>query len=489
MYIGIDLGTSGVKTSLVDKEGNLIASETETYELLMPKPLWTEQKPDDWYEAVLRALKKLVKGHEGEISAISFSGQMHGLVILDENDSVIRPAILWNDQRTIAETAFINAEIGIPRLLQETGNIALTGFTAPKILWVRNHEPENFRRIRKIMLPKDYLVFRLSGVFASDVSDISGTLLFDVKKKKYSRLMLDFLGIDEDKLPKVLESWEIAGLLKEKVAKELGISRPVKVVVGGGDQAIGAVGTGSVRNGDISISLGTSGVVFVASDHYAVDEVNFLHSFAHANGRYHLMGVTLAAAGSLKWWRDSFRPQKSYDELFDELARTDVKDTLYYLPYISGERSPINNPLAKGTFSGFTTAHGLEHFSRAVVEGVVFSLRHCYEAVKKLDISSKQIRITGGGAKSDIWCQMIADVFNIAVQRPIITEGSSYGAAIMAMVGDGRFTDVFEACAKVVKVEKEFLPNSENVEIYEYKYQNYLSLYENIKPFFERLKE
>ena len=489
MYIGIDLGTTGVKVLLVDGRGNLLNSVTETYELLTPRPLWTEQNPGDWYESALRAIRKCIAGHETEIKALSFSGQMHGLVILDEADRIIRPALLWNDQRTISETDSLNREIGIENLLEETGNIALTGFTAPKILWVKNNEPENYRKIRKIMLPKDYRAYRFTGNFVSDVSDISGSLLFDVKNKTYSRKMLDFLGIDSGMLPKVLESKEVAGMLTEKVRGKLGIPQPVKVIVGGGDQAIGAVGTGTVSGGDINISLGTSGVVFVATDAYAADRKSFLHSFAHANGKYHLMGVTLAAAGSLKWWKESFRPEKSYDEIFSDLIKTESDDTLYYLPYIFGERSPVNNPLAKGTFSGFCATHGPEHFSRAVVEGVTFSLRHCYEAIKNLNIESKQIRITGGGAKNDHWCQMVADVFNIAVQRPAITEGSSFGAAIMAMVGDGLFPDVQEACADLVRVEKEFLPIAENVRIYEKKYRNYLRLYKNIEPFFEMIRE
>jgi len=488
MYIGIDLGTTGVKVILVDKNGKMINSVTENYELLTPRPLWTEQNPDDWYQSTLRALKKCIQSNEEKIKALSFSGQMHGLVILDENNQVIRPAILWNDQRTIVETDYLNQHFTVEKLLAETGNVALTGFTAPKILWVKNNEPENFQKIKKIMLPKDYLVYKFTKKFVTDVSDISGSLLFNVKAKTYSKAMLAFLGLDIKQFPLVLESSEVVGELVHEAAKELNLPQSVKVIVGGGDQAIGAIGTGTVNDGDINISLGTSGVVFVASDNYSVDKKSFLHSFAHANHKYHLMGVTLAAAGSFKWWKESFFPHKSYDEIFNDLVKTNSDDTLYYLPYISGERSPLNNPFAKGTFSGFTANHKPENFSRAVIEGIVFSLRHCYDVIKSLNVNSKQIRITGGGAKNDHWCQMVADVFNIPVQKPVVTEGSSLGAAIMAMVGDGLFPDVFTACANIIKVEKEFVPKLDNVQIYQKKYQTYLLLAESVKPFFEKFK-
>ncbi|MDD3999839.1 MAG: FGGY-family carbohydrate kinase, partial [Bacilli bacterium] len=295
---------------------------------------------------------------------------------------------------------------------------------------------------------------------------------------------LDFLEIKSEQLPRVLESSEVVGLLDAEISKELKIPQ-IKVIIGGGDQAMGAIGTGTVNDGDMNISLGTSGVVFVASDKYSVDKKSYLHSFAHANRKYHLMGVTLAAAGSFKWWKDKFLKEKTYDEIFAELLETKIDDSIYYLPYISGERSPINNPLAKGTFCGFTQVHKIENFSRAVIEGAVYSLRHCYEVIKSLNIKSEQIRITGGGSKNDHWCQMIADVFNIEVQKPQVTEGSSLGAAIMAMVGDGLFQDVFGACKEIIKVEKVFIPNVQNVAIYEKKYQCYLQLYEAVKPFFD----
>mgnify|MGYP000971723311 CR=1 FL=1 len=484
MYIGIDLGTTGVKVILVDKDGNVINSVTENYELLTPKPLWTEQNPEIWYNSTLEALKNCIRGYEERIKALSFSGQMHGLVILDKDDRVIRPAILWNDQRTIVETNEINNSITVEKLILETGNIALTGFTAPKILWVKNNEFKNFKNIRKIMLPKDYLVYKLTNKFVTDVTDISGSLLFNVENKIYSQTILDFLGINIKQLPKVLESNEVIGFIDKTILEELNIKNDVKVIVGGGDQAIGAIGTGTVNDGDINISLGTSGVVFVASDKYSVDKKSFIHSFAHANNKYHLMGVTLAAAGSFKWWKESFLPNKSYNEIFDDLVKTDIDDSIYYLPYISGERSPINNPLAKGTFCGFTSIHKIENFSRAVIEGVVYSLRHCYEVIKGLNGHSNQIRITGGGSKNDHWCQMVADIFNIEVQKPRVTEGSSLGAAIMAMVGDGLYKNVTDACRDIVKVEKEFIPNEKNVLIYQKKYACYLQLYENIKPFF-----
>lgn len=485
MYLGIDLGTTGVKVLLVDGKGEVKKSVTKNYQIISEKPLWTEQNPDDWLRETISAIKEIIVGFNDKIKAISFSGQMHSLVILDEENKVIRPAILWNDQRTINETKEINDKLGIKWLLEETGNVALTGFTAPKILWVKNNEADKFRKINKIMLPKDYLVYKLTNKFVTDVSDISGSLLFNVQKKEYSEKILDFLEINKSQLPTVLESTDIVGTLTEEIYTSLGLNKDVKVIIGGGDQSIGAIGTGTVRDGEVNISLGTSGVVFVASDNYKVVKDSFIHSFAHANNNYHLMGVTLAAAGSFKWWKDTFNSKSTYDQIFEELIETDIDDTIYFLPYISGERSPINNSLAKGTFSGFTTSHRLPHFSRAVIEGINFSLRHCYEVIKDQDIETKRIRIIGGGSKNDYWSQMIADIFNLEVQRPVISEGAAFGAAIVAMIGDGIYKNVYEACEKIVKVEKTFIPNKKNTLIYNKKYEKYLTLYQNIERFFE----
>lgn len=487
MYIGIDLGTSSVKTILVNHLGKIISEASETYALLMPKPLWTEQNPQDWFDAALKALKRIIKGYEKDVKSISFSGQMHGAVILDEHDQVIRPAILWNDQRTVNEVDYLNTVVGKEKLLSETGNIALTGFTLPKLMWISKHEPYHFERIDKIMLPKDYIAYRLSGVFATDVSDISGTLLYSVEKRKYSQFMMDILKIHQKMLPKVYESSEVIGTISSKIADELGMSRLVKIIIGGGDQAVGAIGTGTVKKDDMNISLGTSGVVFVASDIYLVDRITYLHAFAHANKKYHLMGVTLAAAGSMQWWKENMFLSKTYRQLEDEMKETPIDDTLYYLPYLSGERSPINNPHAKATFVGFTLNHQSKHFTRAIMEGVTYSLKQCYDVILRLGIYPQRIRVTGGGAKNEIWCQMIADCFDATVETINVQEGPALGAAMLAMVGDRLFEHIDEACDKIIHVDKKFIPHEKNVLLYRKKYQNYLRLYQDLKGFFETI--
>ncbi len=372
MYIGIDLGTSGVKLILVTKEGRVIKTVTKSYDLLIPKPSWTEQNPNDWYIQTLEGLKELTEENK-QINGISFSGQMHGLVVLDENDNVLRNALLWNDQRTVKEVEYLNNEVGIKSLLQYTGNIALTGLTAPKILWIKNNEPEIFSRISKIMLPKDYLIYKLTGTFASDVSDTSGTLYFDVKNRCYSKEMLEILNINETQLPKVFESAEVVGKLTEELKKELSITKDVNVIAGGGDQAVGAIGVGIINDGACSISLGTSGVVFVASDNFKVDNQSYLQSYAHANGKNHLMGVMLNAAGSLKWWSESVFNLNDYPLFFDNISKTSIDDSLYFLPYLTGERSPINDSDALGVFFGLGLQHRKEHMDRSVVEGVTFA--------------------------------------------------------------------------------------------------------------------
>lgn len=484
MFIGIDLGTTGVKIILVNALGDVIAKTTESYPLSMPKPLWTEQNPEDWYNQTMKGLKKVIKGYEKDIEAISFSGQMHGLVILDENDDVIRPALLWNDQRTTAEVQYLNETIGIDVLQQETGNIALTGLTAPKLLWIKNNEPELFQKIKKIMLPKDYLLYRLSGEFATDVSDISGSLFYDIKKKQYSQKMLDILKIDERQLPTVYESYEKVGYLTETVKKTLQIQQDVKIIAGGGDQAVGAVGVGTVSPGKSSMSLGTSGVVYVATSEFQVDTQSHLQSYRDSTGHYLMMGVILNAAGSLKWWNEKIFKEHDYDKFFEELSYTSISDSLYFLPYLSGERAPINDSKAKGMFFGLQAHHEKGHMHRALVEGITYALKESFDLIQNLGTEIVNIRITGGGAKSAIWAQMIADIMNVAVEVMAIDEGPALGAAILAMVGNGTYPSVSATCEKLLQVKTTFYPQNEHVALYQKKYNVYKKLYETVKPLY-----
>ncbi|MDF2839299.1 MAG: xylulokinase, partial [Clostridia bacterium] len=352
-FIGIDIGTTSVKLIAVDEKGNVVKSVGKEYPLYFPKPLWSEQNPEDWWKQTLVGMKELLEGlDKDEVKALSFSGQMHGMVALDKNDQVIRPAILWNDQRTEKECRYLNEEIGQKRISEWTGNLALTGFTAPKVLWLKENEPENFAKVNKIMLPKDYIAYKISGVFATDMSDASGTLYLDVKNRAWSKPMLELLGITEDQLPKLYESYEEIGTIKPDVAKELGLNDMVKVVIGGGDQAVAAVGGGVVKPETCSLSLGTSGVVFASTSQFFVDEKNSLHSFCHANGKFHLMGVTLAAAASLKWWVEEVNQSEDFDGMLAEAAEATIDDHVFYLPYLMGERTPHNDPNCRGTFIG-----------------------------------------------------------------------------------------------------------------------------------------
>ncbi len=484
MFIGIDLGTSGVKSILVTKDGSIKKSVSRTYDLVIPKPSWSEQDPNIWYQETISSLKELVAGYENEIQGISFSGQMHGLVILDENDIVLRNAILWNDQRTVKEVDYLNKEIGIEKLLDETGNIALTGLTAPKLLWVMNNEPEIFKKIRKVMLPKDYLVYKLSGEFVSDVSDLSGTLYFDCKNRKYSDYMLEVLKLDRSVLPEIFESYEVVGYLKKELKQLLNINQDVKIIAGGGDQAVGAVGVGIVGDGECSISLGTSGVVFVSSNTFNVDKKSHLQSYAHANGKYHVMAVMLNAAGALKWWNEDIFDDSNYDLFFERISVTKIEESLFFLPYLSGERSPINDPFAKGVIFGLGNHHTKPQLDRAIVEGVTFALRDSFELIKNLGTNIQRIRITGGGSKSDVWAQMISDIFNVEVIKIDVDEGPALGAAILAMVGCNEYSNVEDACNDIVKLKSTFYPKFENFQLYDSKYKKFVKIYPRIKELY-----
>lgn len=486
-YIGIDLGTSSVKLVLMDTAGHIIANVSKSYPIDYPKAGWSEQNPYDWYDACIEGMKELLDGQdESTVGGISFGGQMHGLVILDENDEVIRPAILWNDGRTTKETAYLNEVIGKDKLSEYTANIAFAGFTAPKILWVKENEPENFKRIKKIMLPKDYLAYKLSGTHCSDMSDASGMLLMDVKNRCWSKEMLDICGITEEQMPKLFESYEVVGTLKPELAEELGIPASCKIVAGAGDNAAAAVGTGTVGDGMCNISLGTSGTIFISSKEFGVDPHNALHAFAHADGNYHLMGCMLSAASCNKWWMDEIIGTKDYA---GEQAKIEKlgENNVYFLPYLMGERSPHNNPNARGTFIGLTMDSTRADMTQAVLEGVAFAIRDSFEVAKSLGIKIERTKICGGGAKSPLWKKMIANILNIKVDVIESEEGPALGGAMLAAVANGEFASVEDAAAKIVKVIDTVEPEPELAAKYEEKYQKFAKIYPTVKDLFGEL--
>ncbi len=487
LYIGVDLGTSSVKLLLMDEKGVIKNIVTKEYPISFPRPGWSEQNPEDWFSGLMEGLKELVRAEEkSQVKGISFSGQMHGMVILDKGDKVIRPAILWNDGRTGEECDYLNGTIGREKISAYTGNMALTGFTAPKLLWVKKHEPENFSKISKVMLPKDYIAYCLSGVHSTDVSDASGMLLFNVKEKCWSREMLDIVGLQEAQMAKVYESFEITGTLKEDIAKELGFPLACKIIAGGGDQAVAAVGTGTVGSGMCNVSLGTSGVVFVASKDYSEIKDNALHVFAHADGKYHFMGVMLSAAASNKWWMDEVLKTKEYSkeqEAITKLGRNNV----YFLPYLMGERTPHNNPDARGTFVGMTMDTSREDMTQAVLEGVAFALRDSFEIIKNTGLSVERIRINGGGAKSPLWCRIIANVLGVKVDKINSEEGPAFGAAILAAVGCGEYKTVEEAAGELIQVTETTEPEEDIVRLYDKKYAVFKEIYPALKPIYKRM--
>ena len=488
LFIGVDLGTSAVKLLLMDENGKIKKTVSREYPLYFPHPGWSEQKPEDWYIQSMDGLKELLKDEKKEeVAGISFGGQMHGLVLLDENDEVIRPALLWNDGRTYEECDYLNNVIGKDKLSEYTANISFTGFTAPKILWVKNKEPENFARIKKIMLPKDYLAYRLSGVHCTDVSDASGMLLFDVKNRTWSKEMCEICSVKPEWLAKVYESYEVVGTLKKEVAEELGIPAEAKVIAGAGDNAAAAVGTGTVGDGRCNISLGTSGTIFISSRKFGVDKNNALHSFDHADGTYHLMGCMLSAASCNKWWMDEILKTKEYakeQEGIDKLGENHV----FFLPYLMGERSPHNNPNARGTFTGITMDTTREDMTQAVLEGVAFALRDSLEVAKTLGIPITRTKICGGGAKSPLWCKMIANILNLKVDKIESEEGPALGAAMLAAVGCGVYGSVEEIAEKMVKVVDTIEPDPSIAAKYDEKYAQFKQIYPALKPVFDVIK-
>jgi xylulokinase len=487
LYIGIDLGTSAVKLLLMDGDGNVKNIVSREYPLYFPHPGWSEQKPEDWYRETMQGLKELLEGSDkSRVAGISFGGQMHGLVILDGEDQVIRPALLWNDGRTAKECDYLNQEIGKETLSSYTANISFTGFTAPKILWVKNNEPEHFARIRKIMLPKDYIAYRLTGVHCTDVSDASGMLLLDVKNRCWSKEMCDICHITEEMLPRVYESYESVGTVLPEIAAELGIPETVKVAAGAGDNAAAAVATGTVGDGQCNISLGTSGTIFISSKVFRVDDNNALHAFCDANGAYHLMGCMLSAASCNKWWMDEIIGTKDYAKEQEQI-KTLGENHVYYLPYLMGERSPYNNPNARATFIGMTMDTTRGDMTQAVLEGVAFALRDSFEIAKSLGIKITRTKICGGGAKSPLWKKIIANVLNISVDVLETEEGPSLGGAMLAAVACEEYESVEDAAAKTVKVVDTVEPDPELAARYEARYQQFKQIYPACRELFDKI--
>jgi len=496
--LGIDVGTTGSKAVLIDTASSVVAEATSEYPMHTPQPLWAEQDPNDWWAATIASIRRALdqSGVRGErVAGVGLTGQMHGLVLLDGHGEVLRPCIMWNDQRTAEQCAAITEQVGANRLLELTGNPVLPGFTAPKVVWVRENEPQVYRKVAKVLLPKDYVRYRLTGEFFSEVSDASGTSMFDVGKRRWSDEMLAALDVPRAWLPEVTESPVVSAKVSAGAAGETGLVAGTPVVGGGGDQAAQAVGTGIIDEGVVSATLGTSGVVFAASDSYRIEPEGRLHAFCHAvPGKWHLMGVMLSAAGSFRWYRDTLgeteiiRAQRENRDPYDLLteAAADVApgcEGLLFLPYLTGERTPYPDPNARGVFFGLTLRHGKAHLTRAVLEGVTYGLRDSLELMRGLGLAVRQVRASGGGARSALWRQMLADVFNTPIVTVNVTQGAAYGAALLAGVGVGAYADVSAACQTAVRVTGQNDPGPAAT-IYADYYPRYRALYPALAPEF-----
>lgn len=493
LLLGIDVSTTGAKALLVDGAGQVMASATTPLSVQTPRPLWSEQDPREWWSATVTSIRKVlakIEGGGGQVEAIGLTGQMHGLVLLDSEQRVLRPAILWNDQRTGAECDLIRARLGgRQRLIAITGNDALTGFTAPKILWVRKHEPEVYARVRCILLPKDYVRLQLSAVTAMDKADGSGTLLFDLEARDWSAEVLERLEIPRGWLPDTFEGTEITGRITREAAAATGLSEGTPVMAGGGDQAAGAVGAGAVRAGVVSLTLGTSGVVFATTDGPLIEPQGRLHAFCHAvPNRWHLMGVTLAAAGSLQWYRDTLAAGVPFEALMAEAEEAPAgSDGLFFTPYLSGERTPHPDPLARASFVGLTVRHRRAHLTRAVLEGVAFSMRDCFGLLRGAGLGEvSEIRIAGGGARSELWRRIVASVLEVDIVTTNSTEGAAYGAALLAGVGVSAWPTVDAACDATIKKNGAEGPRREWTSVYDEAYLAYRDLYPVLRPVFGR---
>ena len=489
-YIGIDLGTSAMKLLLVDEEGKIRRSVSREYPLSMPRPGWSEQNPMDWWSACLIGTEELLAGFDrSEVAGIGCGGQMHGLVVLDENDEVIRDAILWNDGRTSDEVDYLNDSIGREVVSGYTANIAFAGFTAPKLLWMRKHEPENFARISKIMLPKDYINYKLTGVHSCDYSDASGMLLLDVRNRKWSSEMLEICSVREDQMPRLFESYEVIGCLRPEIATALSLPEDVKVVAGAGDNAAAAVGTGTVGDGKCNISIGTSGTVFISSDRFGKDMNNALHSFAHADGHYHLMGCMLSAASCNKWFCDEIIREKDYDAVQSEISADRLgENEVFFLPYLMGERSPINDTDARGVFLGMSMNTTRADMAQAILEGVAFAIKDNIEVARSVGIKIERSKICGGGARSRLWQTIFSSVLDIPLDIPVTEEGPGYGGAMLAMVGTGLFSDVRECAEALTRIKDTVLPDPGLAAKYEKRYSEFKRIYPSIRSLFREIR-
>ncbi|MFK7737864.1 MAG: xylulokinase [Pirellulaceae bacterium] len=498
--IGVDIGTSGTKSLLIDPDGNIIAESSANYEVSMPKPMWTEQDPELWWAATVKTIRSVIKQGRAkptDVKAIGLSGQMHGSVFLDKSHKVIRPALLWNDQRTVAECEEITERAGgRSKLIKMVANPALTGFTAPKILWLRNKEPKRFARLKHVLLPKDEIRRRLTGELATDVSDASGMLLLDVRKRAWSKELLSKLDLDPSLLGEVYESEDVTGKLRPEIAEKLGLTTDCLVVGGAGDCAAGAVGNGIVRKGILTASLGTSGVMFAHSDEPQIDKEGRLHTFCHAvRGKWHMMGVTLSAAGSLQWFVENIctelatrRGADPYQTIISEAMSAPAgSDGLLFAPYLAGERTPHADANARACFVGMTNAHTRGHMTRAVLEGVAMSLRESLEIIKGLKVPVREMRLSGGGAKSNLWKQIFADVMDQSACTINAEQGPAYGVALLAAVGAGQFKNIEEACKATIEVVKKTPPKKPAVRTYNKLFPIYQSLYGSLKETFDEL--
>ena len=493
LLLGIDLSTTGAKALLIDDEGRVVSSATTPLTLSTPHALWSEQNPEDWWQATRKSVADaLASGNVSSqsIAAIGLTGQMHGLVLLDHEGKVLRPAILWNDQRCGVECDEIRERVGREKLLRITGNDALTGFTAPKILWVEKHEPEIYRRVRHVLLPKDYIRYKLTGALAMDKADGSGTMLFDLSQRTWAHEILEALNISREWLPPTFEGHETTGEVSLDAAEMTGLRHGTPVVAGGGDQSAQATGVGVVRPGTIAVTLGTSGVVFAATEAPLIEPQGRLHAFCHAvAGRWHLMGVMLSAAGSLQWYRDKFACDQNFEVLVSEASRVPAgSEGLIFLPYLSGERTPHPDPLARGAWIGLTSRHGPAHLTRSILEGVAFGLKDIFLLMREAGLASiDQVRVSGGGAKSSLWRQILADVLATELVTVNTTEGAAYGAALLAGIGAGIWDDADTACARTIHIKDRISPNPDTIQIYQSLHEHYQNLYPILKPTFHAL--
>ena len=504
VFLGVDIGTSGTKTLAMQEDGTILSSATVEYPLYSPHPGWSEQDPEDWWQATIKSVRKVLKSgkiKQADVKGIGLSGQMHGSVFLNKKHEVIRPALLWNDQRTAAECVEIEERAGgRKKLIRMVANPALTGFTAPKILWLRNHEPKNFDKTVQVLLPKDYVRYRLTGEFATEVSDASGTLLLNVKQRKWSRPLLSKLELDAGLLPDVYESEDVSGHLTEEAARLLGLSKGVAVVGGGGDQAAGAVGNGIVKKGAISATMGTSGVVFAHSDEVQIDPEGRAHTFCHAvRDKWHVMGVVLSAGGSLQWYRNQLCEQQiaqakrqkvdPYQLITEQAVEAPAgSEGLFFLPYLTGERTPHADPDARAAWIGLSLRHGRSHLSRSVIEGATYAMRDCLEIIKGLKIPVKEIRLSGGGARSKFWRQIQADIYGQKVVTINAEEGPAYGVALLAAAGTGAYKDVVEACGATIRVVESTTVNPRNKKAYNQAYPVFQGLYSSLKTDFQEIR-